>query len=57
MILLETDNPVTAIELLHKKKFSGILNPPQNNHIIVSNLKDLAELKILIEKEGFVVEL
>lgn len=57
VILLETDNPVTAIELLHKKKFSGILNPPQNNHIIVSNLKDLAELKILIEKEGFVVEL
>ncbi len=54
--LLETDSPMTAIELLHRKKLSGILTTPQEKHIIASNCKDWAQLKSLLEKEGFVVE-
>lgn len=56
VILLETDSPVTALDLLHRKRLVGKLYPPQNNQIVVLDCKDISELKNLIEREGFVVE-
>ncbi|MCX8066070.1 MAG: helicase-associated domain-containing protein [Candidatus Hydrogenedentes bacterium] len=56
VILVETDSPITALELLNRKKLVGLLLPPQDNQLIVENYRDTSELKAMIEKEGFIVE-